>query len=625
MGIRSGLLALLCTAAIACATPATPSPAPAPPPRTATLTPTELPLAATPTVAPVGPATALQNIPAAPERDSLDLAGRFLGVELTPLPDSALYPTEPVGTQRTFWAVDLRSTRMFEVAAELRHVSETALWYVSPDLRVGQDTLEETAHVFDGSILPHVVRNFGGGTAPPGRVTVLHAELPRVAGYFSGGDALPRSAYRFSNERMVLSINEPDEFGGESHLGTLAHELQHLVHWLVDPSEATWVNEGLAELAARSLGLGALPYGPYLEDPEVSLTDWPDSPRASLPNYAGGSLFSGYLASRFGLEAIHGLVAQRSDGADGVQAWLEAADLGTTFEEIYADWLVANVVSAESGRFAYADQPGTASVDRVLMGPGSTDATVHQLGAWYLRVGADGPLTVRFEGDTATPLIPAPPRSGEHYWWGNRGENIDATLTRELDLSGVTSATLRFWAWFRIEEGWDHGYVAVSADGGRSWQALVGSGSSLDDPLGTAVGPSYTGDSGGWREEMVDLSAYAGQRVLLRFEYVTDDAANGAGWCIDDISVAEVGLADDVESARNWEANGFVRVSSAGVEQRFLIRVIEGTGDGVSVTSVEPDERNSATFTAPASSVVVVTAIAPKTLVAARFRLEVTE
>jgi len=89
--------------------------------------------------------------------------------------------------------------------------------------------------------------------------------------------------------------------------------------------------------------------------------------------------------------------------------------------------------------------------------------------------------------------------------------------------------------------------------------------------------------------------------------------------------VPEIGLADDAESARNWEANGFVRASSAGVEQRFLIRVIEGSGAGASVTSVEPDERNSATFTAPASSVVVVTAIAPKTLVAARFHLDVTE
>jgi hypothetical protein len=49
-------------------------------------------------------------------------------------------------------------------------------------------------------------------------------------------------------------------------------------------------------------------------------------------------------------------------------------------------------------------------------------------------------------------------------------------------------------------------------------------------------------------KETIDLTSFAGQRVLLRFEYVTDGGLNTSGWAIDDVAVPELGWLDDAES-----------------------------------------------------------------------------
>ena len=607
----AGLLSLA-----ACTSSSTPTPVAEPTPR-----PTSVP--STPTGATHSPAPGPRaTLPDAPQRDWLALLAAYRGIVSQPVSDAVLYPKESPGAQRSFWAIDVDGPAMFRLDAELRHVSERALWYVADGVNIDDRSLVETGRAFDRDIYPSVFETFAPSADPPGRITIVNADLPGLAGYFSGVDALSTDANRFSNERVSLFMNGTSGVSGERYLGTLAHELQHLAHSLVDPTEETWVHEGLSELAVRSLGLPALPVSAYLRDPSVSLIDWPLSPGASIPNYAGGALFSAYLADRTGLDSMHRLVAQQEDSVAGVQAYLDEVSPGLSFDDLYADWLVANLVDASSGRFAYSMPAGTVSVEHELHGPGVLVDTLPQRGGWYLRIEPeDGPLTVRFEGSTATPLLPVLPHSGDACWWGNRGDSIDSSLTRTLDLTGLSEATLRFWTWHEIEEQWDHAYVAVSDDGGRRWQALDGKLTSRDDPVGSSLGPSYTGSSDGWRREEIDLTPFAGRAVLLRFNYVTDESVNAAGWCIDDIEVPEAGFADDAESDRGWQADGFVRQSSRGVAQRFLLRVVTGTGDGAQVAEVEVDDANRASFTVDGPVVMVLTAIAAKTTQPAAFRL----
>jgi hypothetical protein len=111
-----------------------------------------------------------------------------------------------------------------------------------------------------------------------------------------------------------------------------------------------------------------------------------------------------------------------------------------------------------------------------------------------------------------------------------------------------------------------------------------------------AYGPGYTGRSGGdeprWVEEAIDLTAFAGQRLLLRFEYVTDGGLSTPGWAIDDMAVPELGWRDDAESDGDWESRGFVRLQKP-LPQRFVVRLVE-IGAETRVTDVPLDAGNDA-------------------------------
>jgi hypothetical protein len=193
----------------------------------------------------------------------------------------------------------------------------------------------------------------------------------------------------------------------------------------------------------------------------------------------------------------------------------------------------------------------------------------------YLQGGTD--LTLDFYGDTRARLLDTEPHSGEHFWYANRGDDSNMRLTRAFDLSGLSQATLQFWTWYDIEADWDYGYVMVSSDGGATWKLLRGPHTTDTNPNGNSYGWAYTGSSGGppiWIAEQIDLSAFAGQSILIRFEYITDDAINGPGWALDDISIPELGYREDVEGGSDgWMAEGFVRTSNL-VPQGYLVQLI---------------------------------------------------
>ena len=567
----------------------------------------------------------LETVPDAPQRDWLELVERYTGVSADPLPSTTLYRDEEVGASQTFWVLDVRGPQFVSIDATLRHVSDVALWYVADGNDISQDDLRAAAREFDRRIAPVVIATFAPSIELPGKITIVNTELPSLAGYFSGGDTLPKEANRFSNERLGMFMNPRRGVSRLDYLGTLAHELQHLVSSLVDPTEDTWISEGLAELAARSLDLPAIPYQAYFEAPTVSLSNWPEEPSASLPNYAGGALFATYLAHRTGIENVHILVAEALDGSAGIQTYLDEVTPGLAFDSLFADWAVANVVGARSGRFSYSRPPGAVLVGESLEGPAAVEMTVPQLGASYTRINpGSGPLVVRFKGASTTPLLPVDAHGGEACWWSNQGNSIDATLTRELDLSGLDRATLRFWSWHEIEEEWDRAYVAVSTDAGVTWQALDGNLTTREDRVGSALGPSYTGQSDGWHQEEIDLSDFAGEHGLLRFNYVTDESISGAGWCVDDFEIPEVGFSDDAETTGDWQVSGFTRATESGIAQRFALRLIFGVGDDAVVQEIALNGNSEATFTVDSQAVFTVAALTPKTTQPARFTLTVT-
>ena len=133
------------------------------------------------------------------------------------------------------------------------------------------------------------------------------------------------------------------------------------------------------------------------------------------------------------------------------------------------------------------------------------------------------------------------PHSGTYAWHSGEGNNLDNTLDHAFNLTGVSSATLKFWTKYDIEYGYDLGYVNVSTDGGATWSTLA----------------NYTGYSG-YTQQILDLTPYAGHNIILRFHYHTDYSVIYEGWYIDDIEIPEIGFSDDVESgADGWTAAGW--------------------------------------------------------------------
>ena len=267
----------------------------------------------------------------------------------------------------------------------------------------------------------------------------------------------------------------------------------------------------------------------------------------------------------------------------GVRAFLAALGEPRSFEALAADWAVANYLDQPGGAYGYQGVDVGPPETKRVEGTGEEEDEVGQFGVDYLEFEAgdfSGPPAVIFTGEAQTPALAAQLKGDAgSFWWSGRGDNIDSMLTRELDLTGVESATLTFRTWFDIERWYDFGYVAASRDGGLTWDVLEGEESTSDDPLAVSYGPGYSGRSGGggepdWIDERIDLSAYAGSRVLLRFELVNDESQHGDGWAIDDIAVPEIGFFDDGESdAGGWQRQGFRRLSEP-LAQRFQLRLI---------------------------------------------------
>jgi len=305
--------------------------------------------------------------------------------------------------------------------------------------------------------------------------------------------------------------------------------------------------------------------------------------------------------------------------------------------EFFADWVLANwfldpslgdgrygyqllmpglpsplpVASASTYPFIWAGQANQYSTDYFVLD--------NLQGVQSLDINASFMDTVQ--------LVPIKPDAGRWVWYSNKGDFSDNTLTRAIDLSGVDSSTLHFRAWYYIENLWDFGYVTVSADGGATWDILTTPQMTTDNRHNTGYGPGYSGQSGGWIDESISLDEYAGREILLRFEVITDDTVAQPGLVIDDVSIPEIGYADDFETGDDgWAAQGWIRTDNV-LPQQAWIQVAQRVGDEVIVSRwLAPGANHWTLPIAEGASQVVlaVSPFAPVTTVPAPYTLTIT-
>lgn len=75
-----------------------------------------------------------------------------------------------------------------------------------------------------------------------------------------------------------------------------------------------------------------------------------------------------------------------------------------------------------------------------------------------------------------------------------------------------------------------------------------------------------------WTPQSIDLSAYAGEQILLRFDYVSADDTVDRGIAIDNIAIPEINYLDDAEAGvQGWTLNGWQQITNE-VRQRYLVQ-----------------------------------------------------
>ena len=545
-----------------------------------------------------------------PPRDVVDLARRFRPVQLTPqLP--ATTEAMSIGESRRFWISDAGASSSRVITARLVERSSHIDAFVQEGESVNLEKLRISLATIENHLLPTLLREFAASTIPLDelRLAVLNVRLSGVAGYYSSVNGHPAWVFPSSNELPLIGMNvwavSP---GTVAYASTLSHELAHFLQWRLDPAEDTWVNEGTAELAIRAVG-----YEPsrnvqaFAIRPNTSLTLWTSDISQTPAHYGAADLFFSYIANRLGgFSAVGEILARPERGIAGIEHVLRARGIDarpTAFDSFFLDWVVANWANISGdARFSYPERTDFRVTDQSLSTmslPAIVDIAPYAARYVELR-SSDAGRQLEIAMQPTVPVIGAPPRPAT-IWWSGRGDNADSRLTRELDLSNVPNATLRFWTWFDLESDFDYAYVSASVDEGVTWTSLPGRQSTSNDPNDVNLGNGFTGktvEESQWTHETIDLSAFVGRKIQLRFEVVNDDAYVGDGFAIDETAVPEIGWLDQPGDS-GWKAEGFIRIGNR-LASKLNVRIAYVRGSHVSIIPFVQDSLGYALFTIPA-------------------------
>jgi hypothetical protein len=669
------LVVLLALAIAGCAPPWAHQPPKATP--TATGTAADCAASATPAATtaatPAAQASPQQNAAAVlqtprPPRDLYSITQHLVEHSPQPIPPRVRSTprNETVGQVTSFWVVNSSQTGYHQIQATLIYETPHVYMYLQNGANADTSALRAEADTFEQSTYPRD-RSFFGEEWSPGpdddqHITVLNAtDLGPIGGYFSSEDEYPHAVAPFSNERQMIYVNLDggETSGTPDYSATLAHEFQHMIHWHWHPSDPSWANEGSSVLAQHINGYSAGGVDQvFLVHPDTMLGGWVDDQNVDLAHYGAGYLFMDYFTEHYGGNAIlRELLTDPNQTPLNFDSVLAAHGYSVRFNDVFAKFVLANLLNDPSlagGAYGYPSIPGETAQPQHTIGTypyadGSQSAPTRlaQYAAEYydFRPASGGAQTLRlsFQGDPTVGIVDNTPYSGAPAeWWSNTSNNMDSTLTRPFDLTGLSGrrVSLCFQAWYSLEPDFDYGYVEASTDGGQNWTPLPVTSSASTNPNGLNYGHGLTGISGGapsdsrcgptpqWVPEAVDLSPYAGKSLLLRFETITDDAVHCPGLALDALRIPQLGFHDDLAADNGWQARGWIRSNNVLPEQYAVQAVVYHAGQSApQIVSIPVNATGVATqafsgFGTEIRRVVVATSpLAPATIVPARYTL----
>ncbi|GAB3252110.1 immune inhibitor A domain-containing protein [Kineosporia babensis] len=367
--------------------------------------------------------------------------------------------------------------------------------------------------------------------------------------------------------------------------GVFGHEWQHLLQYYTDPNESTWLNEGLSDFAIFLTGYSdtkatvkqpgfdnhlisyqgySTVQTPYNQNPrdsggaQNSLNLWGEdtaNPNAVLADYGHAYSFVLFLYDRYGLDFItelhndgqnQGLNGVKAAGAKDVYGILHDFQSSTLLDAFLDTSKKSTIKGVAKKKVTSKSLNSSVNLEnpQSYITPG-----VSPNGADYvpLKVKGKNLKSLKFTGAKTLPALPLawtvvdddPDRAGNPVLFSGNGNNTDAALVTEAAVP-TADPTLKFLAKYGAEATYDYGYVSVSTDGGKTYSAPIAGDKTVAGPLGQGL----NGTTEGFVAHEFDLSAYAGQEVLISIRYVSDGGVNEGGLLVDDITVGGTAISD---------------------------------------------------------------------------------
>jgi immune inhibitor A len=285
------------------------------------------------------------------------------------------------------------------------------------------------------------------------------------------------------------------------------------------------------------------------------LTAWGDQGgREIVADYGTVFLYQMYLYEKFGQDFIQAEFHNPANGITSINSTLDAFNIKKDFGDTYHDYSVAVLIDSKQGNYRYGFEALDVGIDIGTPDAPNPDAYdtpgAPPWGSDYIWIEGGNELgKFVFNGVDYTTFDTAWTSDGD-VLYGGHSDLADNWAIFETTGGG----TLSFDTYWDIEDYWDFGFVQVSTDGGSTWTSLANAYTTdIYDPNAhpTVIEnlPGLTGWSGGWMNISYDLSAYAGQDILVAFRYVTDWGTLYEGWYIDNVMVDSTLISDGSDAS----------------------------------------------------------------------------
>ncbi len=502
--------------------------------------------------------------------------------------------TAPVPKTAESWQIgQVRTINVMGTSVNVRlvNIGDQAYFWADDRLTIPADNYAPISNRLDSDLYPRVTSLFGTERTPgidgDSRFHVFHlARLEtRELGFFDSSDVYPKVVFADSNENEAIYINmESLSLGDEVYYGTLVHELQHLIRWSKDRNEETWLDEGLSQVTEIYSGFDSFTVDDYIHHNNIQLNSWSYDSADIYSHYGASALFVVYLWEQFGDQFITNLAQSPFDGMAAVSDALNKVDGNHSLQTVFRDWLIAvykndpNVAEPVYGFSRYEfESPAPHQVALASFGNSFADLREGrpQFSGWYVELPSNRDLTLSFAGDSTQTLFPEPVEGADGtVFYASPRNRINSTLSKTVDLRNVISPELNFEVWYDLEDGFDHLYVMVSADKGKSWTPLQTS----EMKQGT-YGPGLTGNAGNWITQSASLMQWSGREIMIRFQLLTDSAVPGNGAAVDNVHIAGLGNSSFNLDHDGWFAQGFARTGHL-IPQEWTVSVVHEYNDG---------------------------------------------